>query len=178
MDNKKKRFAVISSIIAVMFIAPLIVFAAIYKSNTRNNRFEPASAEIQIEENSISAVTQEQTYTFPATTDSSGNYSVDKEPLVGESENPNGEYMRVRFVPMWYDKDGYVCAGIEELTNFSRIELNDDETALLFCKGSNASDVIITLHLTEHWNNHWEYVGDGCFESKNQVRSANAKNRS
>ena len=73
-----KRMAFVLTGIIVLFIAPLVVFAAIYSSKEKVNQFAPAQAKVQIEEKNNSAETQVQSFTFPATTDASGNYGVEK----------------------------------------------------------------------------------------------------
>ena len=54
--NNKKQIASISSIIIVLFIAPLIVFAAIYFSSNRKNSFAPGSVDIAVNEGSGSSM--------------------------------------------------------------------------------------------------------------------------
>ncbi|MBQ6182076.1 MAG: hypothetical protein IJK31_10400 [Ruminococcus sp.] len=175
MGNKKK-IAVIASIAAVLFIAPLIAFTAMYHSKSKENQFSPAEANVQIEEKGHSDDTQTQTYTFPDTTDANGNYSVEKSAAISEEENPNGEYLRARFVPMWY-KDGAVCAGVNgNIADFKTIVIDSsDENAekLLFRNSSGIP--LITLYLTENWSDNWTYKGDGIFESKVPISSGNSK---
>ena len=65
MDSKKKRTIIISSIAALMFITPLAVLAALYFSQPKTNKFEPADINVQIEEKSTSEDMQTQEYTFP-----------------------------------------------------------------------------------------------------------------
>ena len=48
--NKKRISGINSVIIAALFIAPLVVFAAIYFSNERKNSFVPGSVDIAVNE--------------------------------------------------------------------------------------------------------------------------------
>ena len=175
--EKKKKYAVISSVAVTLFIAPLIVFAAKYTSEIKTNPFRPADANVQIEEN-IPAEMQTETYFFPEETDTNGNYSVDKTVSIGETRNPNDEYLRIRFVLTWYDTDGNVCAGLDrDIADFTTIELDNQNAAYatkLFFKNSTGT-IIVTLHLTESWNDHWSYVDNGCFESKSPVNLSAGK---
>ena len=152
-----KRMAFVLTGIIVVFIAPLVVFAAIYSSKEKENKFAPAEANIQIEEKETYADTQTQTYTFPATTDSNGNFGVEKIAAVDENDNPNGEYMRVRFVPSWYDAsgNGNIRAGVEDISDFKTIELDrstESEAKYLLFKNSSGK-TIISLELTEKKEN-------------------------
>ena len=170
----RKRIAFLSSIGAPMFIAPLVVLAVIYSSSKKTNQFAPAEANVQIEEKETAAVTQTQTYTVPTTTDSNGNYSVDKEAGVLEKNNPNGEYLRVRFVPTWY-KEGMACAGLDgDITDFRTVQLVDNDSKLLFKNGKETPETIVTLYLNNNWHDDWNYK-DGIFESKVPIKSGNGK---
>ena len=130
-----KRMAFVLTGIIVLFIAPLVVFAAIYSSKEKVNQFAPAQAKVQIEEKNNSAETQVQSFTFPATTDASGNYGVEKVAAVEETQNLRGEYMRVRFVPSWYDAsgNGNIRAGVEDISDFKTIELDRSRKERKWC---------------------------------------------
>lgn len=177
-NQNKKQIAIASGIAAAMFIAPLVVFAVIYSSDPKTNQFAPADANVQIEEKASTADTQTQTYTFPAVTDTNGNYGVDKAAAVEEKNNPNGEYLRVRFVPTWY-KDGMVCAGLDgDIADFRTATLDESDSEhpkLLFKNGKQTPDTIVTLYLNNGWSDEWEYKGDGVFESTVQIKSGNGK---
>ena len=47
---KKKKIGIISGIVVTLFIAPLIVFATVYKSNKPVNSFEPEDINIAVHE--------------------------------------------------------------------------------------------------------------------------------
>ena len=172
-NDKKKRIAIISSIAALMFIAPLVVLAVFYSSRARNNQFAPAEADLQIAENDENAQKNQTIDSFRW--QDQGKHEVEKKVEFQENSNPNGEYLRVRFVPTWYDKNGNVCAGIDGVTDVSHIKISDDGTCLLFCKGNTDADVVVKLVLTDQWSNNWEHKGNGVFESKVLIKSGNGK---
>ena len=129
----KKRVAGISGIIAVFFIAPLIVFAVLYKSDVRENKFRPANDNVQIiENNNDPADTQDNDYNWEPFTDSTNEiigYSADKtasfkngKSNITDPRHNNDEYLRVRFVPMWYDSEGNICV-IDGISDYSTAAL-------------------------------------------------------
>ena len=173
MKSEKKRITIITAGLFILFLTPLMVLAIVLTSEKRINRFRPAKEEISIAENGGSfKETQDNSLTWPATTDTNGNYTVTKAVEVGEFSNPNGEYVRVRLVPTWYDDTGCVVAGVEGVTDIRSIVLEGDQ--LLFKDGADPAKTIITMNLDPDWDDNWEYKGDGCFEAKAAVRSGDS----
>lgn len=180
MDQRKKRIAIISSIATVLFIAPLIVFAVMYQSSERENKFQPAKANIQVKEGNESS--DELIKTDYAWTASGDNYTVTKPVEIIDVRNMNDEYLRVRFIPMWYDTDGNVVGGTDEFSDFSNIDLVGDE--LQFKKSDN-STVLLTLKLytdntdsENNWSNDWRYdSSEQCFYYKGIIQSGDISNK-
>lgn len=84
-----------------MLIAPLIAYAILYKSDERKNEFRAAKADIQVKEGDKSddeLINED--YTWTADGDI---YKVDKPVQIYDVRDNNDEYLRVRFVPMWYE---------------------------------------------------------------------------
>ena len=142
MKKNRKHAIIISSIIAVLFIAPLIVFAAIYQSKERENQFHLAEADIQVKEgDKIGDELIKSDYTWTADGD---NYVVDKPVQIYDVRKMNDEYLRVRFIPMWYDSDENVVGGMDEFSDYGNTELVGNE--LQFKKSDNTT-VLLTLKL-------------------------------
>lgn len=182
MNKKKKRTVIISSIIAALFITPLIVFAVVYYSNRRTNSFQPADANIQVKEGNESSdeLIKDDGYIWERDKDDNNqllnSYSVVKPVQIYDERKMNDEYLRVRFIPMWYDIDGNVVGGADEFSDFSYIDLVGDE--LQFKKSDNAT-VLLTLKLytdeanpENDWDNSWRYnAADQCFYYKGTIKS-------
>ena len=183
--RKKKNIARINGIIAVLFIAPLIVFAAIYFSNQRKNRFLPCIVDIEVNEgNQTSGMIEDDSFIWtkraetPNDNDESNNiYYTDKPVKIKDIRKFHGEALRVTFIPMWYDIDENkeVTDVYSKVFNFNNITLlgnnlvyRDHDPA----DGNDASnDKVITLKMKSDWNTSgWRYSdlnddpsGDGCF---------------
>ena len=98
-------------VMSVLFLTPLAVYAIMLRSAEKVNQFRPANQNALIAENdNIPAVTQEKELSWTNTDDQP---IAAKEVTVGEISDPNGEYLRVRLVPAWYDESGCVVSGIE-----------------------------------------------------------------
>ena len=75
------------------------------------------------ENDNIPAVTQEKELSWTNTDDQP---IAAKEVTVGEISDPNGEYLRVRLVPAWYDESGCVVSGIEDVTDICTARISGD----------------------------------------------------
>ena len=183
MNKKKKRTVIISSIIAALFITPLIVFAVVYYSNQRKNAFQPAKADIQVKEGNESSDELKDTYTWKQDKGDDNqlldSYSIQKPVEIIDVRGKNDEYLRVRFVPVWYDADtadANVYGGADEFSDFRYIDLAGDE--LQFKKSDNTT-VLLTLKLytdeenpENDWDNSWRYnAADHCFYYKGTIKS-------
>ena len=159
--KKKKRTIIIcSSLIAVLLITPLIVFALVYYSNRRTNSFQPAEANIQVKEGNEVGDEINNTADYKWTATDDGNfYKVEKPVQIYDERKKNDEYLRVRFIPMWYDTDGNVVGGADEFSDFSSFALDNEEqsqaTALLF-KNSSGTE-LLKLNLDPNWSDSWSY---------------------
>ena len=178
MKNKKKYVAIISSIISVMLIVPLIVYAILYKSDERKNEFRAAKANVQVRENNKSVDTlsdrEEASYTWTQDTDDNdqplNTYSITKPVQIYDVRDNNDEYLRVRFVPMWYDSDGNICGGADDFSDYSKTELENNE--LIFKNSLNAALLTLKLCTEPDWNDGWEYnTTDESFYYKGKIRS-------
>ena len=178
--NNKKQIASISSIIIVLFIAPLIVFAAIYFSSNRKNSFAPGSVDIAVNEGSGSSDEGEELTKDYTWGPSGENYITYKNVKIKDTRKNAGEVLRVMFIPMWYNMDENkdatnVCSGVFNLGNITQ-----SGDTLIYCDhnaldGDNhGNDKIITLELKNGWNtNGWRYESaDGCFYYSGQLDSS------
>ena len=168
MNKKKKRSIIFCSVLVSAFAIPLIVFAITYNSMNRTNYFQPAEANIQIKEDNFPEDTKQKT-NYTLTLNMAKNYSTEKEVAILDQRRKNDEYLRVCFVPMWYDSDGNVCAALNGITDFRTQKLNSTETALLFCNGYG--ETVMTLYLDSYWKTSWNYEDDGCFYYSGAVKS-------
>ena len=98
--NNKKKISGISGIIAALFIAPLVVFAAVYFSNERTNSFEPGSVDIAVNEGTDEGEKLEKEYPWEKSGD---NYIANKDVWIKDTRTNAGEVLRVSFIPMWYE---------------------------------------------------------------------------
>jgi len=153
MNARTKRKIIVGSTIATLFIAPLVVFAIMYNSRQRMNDFKPAEANVQVKEDSSPEDEKQKSYTL--TLDMSNHYSSEKSVQIFDERSKNDEYIRVRFVPMWYDSDNYLCASLNGITDFRTSKLNSTRDALLFCNGYD--ETVLTLNLDSYWENSWTY---------------------
>ncbi len=169
MDKKKKRTALIAAMTSVLLLTSGIVLAVVLNSDRRINTFHPAEQEIRIAENGGDpAETQDNSLVWEEKDED--NYFVPKTVEIGEFSDPNGEYLRVRFVPAWYDEAGCTVSGIEGITDIRTAELTED--TLLFKNGSASPATVVTLVLDEDWDELWEYDEvNQCFISKELIRS-------
>lgn len=167
MKSKKKLPIIFSSIIAILFITPLIVLAALYFSSERKNSFVPGSVDIEVQENSAGNDVHDEMLENSLTWNENTK-SVDKPVRIVDKRKYSGECLRVCLIPMWYDKD------IEEnpvnvcnVFNFTVPVLNEAENELVYTDG----DKTITFKLASDWKSKgWGYSnpdstpeGDGFF---------------
>lgn len=158
MKSKKKTIAAAAAVSVILFLTPLVVFALMLKSAERSNQFHPAKQDIAIAENQGKpAETQENEIKWSETTNAVGNHVAVKEVEVGEISNPNGEYLRVRLVPSWYDSSGCVVSGIENVTDICSAKI--DGNTLVFMD-SGGTKTIVTVNLAENWSDKWKTVSD------------------
>lgn len=150
MNEKNKRNIIFGSIFAVLLLPPLIAFAVVYNSVQRKNSFKPAEAKIEVAEGNSSGAELEKEFTFSS---SNSAYSVEKPVAVYDVCNKNDEYLRVSFIPMWYDEKGFVCGAIDGISDYKKISLEDNK---LIYKDSNDNE-LLTLYLADNWNNSWEF---------------------
>ncbi len=165
----KKHIRGTLSVMSVLFLTPLAVYAIMLRSAEKVNQFRPANQNALIAENdNIPAVTQEKELSWTNTDDQP---IAAKEVTVGEISDPNGEYLRVRLVPAWYDESGCVVSGIEDVTDICTARISGD--TLVF-KGSGNEDRL-TVNLADGWNDVWQPVPDQnnvmYFQSKNLIKS-------
>ncbi len=154
MKSKKKTIAAAVAVSVILFLTPLVVFALMLKSAERSNQFHPAKQDIAIAENQGKpAETQENEIEWSETTNAVGNHVAVKEVSVNEISNPNGEYLRVRLVPSWYDSSGCVVSGIEDVTDICSAKI--DGNTLVFMD-SGGTKTIVTVNLAENWNTVWK----------------------
>jgi hypothetical protein len=174
MKKKKKYVVIISSIISVMLIAPLIAYAILYKSDERKNEFRAAKADIQVKEGDKSdddLINED--YTWTADGDI---YKVDKPVQIYDVRDNNDEYLRVRFVPMWYDSAGNICGGAEDFSDYSKTELENNE--LKFKNSSGTTLLTLKLSTEPVWSESWEYnSSDECFYYKGEIKSGDVSEK-
>ncbi len=161
MNKKRKQYIVFCVVLIALLLPPLIALAVVYYSVQRTNNFKPAEADIRIVESNSSGDELEKEYTFSQTNDV---YSVDKPAAVYDVRNKNDEYLRVQFVPMWYDEDGFVCGSITVYKEITQ------EGNILICRDNNGA-ALITLYLASDWRNNWEYKSDGFFYYNGPISS-------
>lgn len=178
---KKKKIGIIGGIVVTLFIAPLIVFATVYKSNKPINSFEPEDINIAVHEgdNAEGEELKKDDYEWKKINDNS--YSVEKLVQIKDTRKNPDEALRVSFIPMWYDKSedtnnqeviSDVYSGV---FNFNNITFADNK--LIYCDHNpeddddHSKDKLITLNMVSDWNENWIYSdpnnqdnpGDGCF---------------
>ena len=157
MRKLKKRAVLISSGVAALFIAPLIVFAVLYSSDTRKNEFAPGSVDIEVKEGSIHS--EELTKTLIIDSDTK---SVDKPVEIKDTRTSADELLRASFIPVWYDSEGNVC----DVFDFSSQPMQSGNS-FTYTDGVKT----ITLKMISGWEQTgWSYSdpnadpsGDGCF---------------
>ena len=176
MDKKKKRTALIAAALSVLLLTPAIVLAIVLNSEERVNTFRPADQEIQIAEND-GDYKETQDNSLAWSEKDNGGYTAQKSVEIGEFSNPNGEFVRVRFVPTWYDDTGCIVSGIDGVTDIRSAELSDDNKMLLFKDGKNEPETVVTLNLAENWDELWTYDTDNqCFVSIQVIKSGDEIN--
>lgn len=176
MDKKKKRTALIAAALSVLLLTPAIVLAIVLNSEERVNTFRPADQEIQIAEND-GDYKETQDNSLAWSEKDNGGYTAQKSVEIGEFSNPNGEFVRVRFVPTWYDDTGCIVSGIDGVTDIRSAELSDDNKMLLFKDGKNEPETVVTLNLAENWDELWTYDADNqCFVSIQVIKSGDEIN--
>ena len=124
MNKDKKYTVIISSIIAALFIAPLIVLAVVYYSNQRTNEFQPAEANIQVKEGNVCTDEINDTIDYKWTETDDGYYTVDKPVQIYDERKKNDEYLRVRFIQSPLDRCGFVLLFLNVLAAL-RLNLAD-----------------------------------------------------
>ena len=152
----KKHLAGFSGIIAVLFMAPLIVLAVVYHSNQRRNDFVPGSVDIKVNEGNDSSDEGEELTKDYKWELSGENYIADKNVRINDSRRFSGEMIRLCFIPMWYDSSGNVCA----VFNFGTPTRSENKLTY-----TDSTDKTLTLNLVADWEeNGWSYnSSDGCF---------------
>ena len=166
--NKKHIRATLGAM-SVLFLTPLAVYALMLRSAEKVNQFRPAKQNALIAENDdIPVVTQEKELKWKNT----GNQPIAvKEVTVGEISDPNGEYMRVRLVPSWYDESGCVVSGVEGVTDICTAEIRGN--TLVFKDSGNEDRLIVNL--ADDWIDSWQPVPNQndvmYFQTKNLVKS-------
>ena len=149
MKIKKKRTIIIGSIVAAMFIVPLAVFAVVYNSNDRTNRFSPGSVDIAVHEGNGNDEGKEVEKEYHWTQDGT-SYSTEKLVQIKDTRKYPGEVLRVCFVPMWYDRE--TPANVCDVFNFGTPVQTGN--TLVYTDGEKT----ITLNLADDWNtNGWSY---------------------
>jgi hypothetical protein len=157
MDKQnKKHVAGMGGIIAVLFIAPLIVFAVVYNSSERKNSFAPGSVDIKVNEGNGDSDEGEKLTKDYSWQQSDDKYIADKDVKIKDTRKYPGEMLRVMFVPMWYDSEDNVCA----VFNFGNQPIRNGD-AFTYTDGEKT----IKLNMNSDWKkNGWEYQpNDGCF---------------
>ena len=178
MKFKKIHIAIAVSVLFMLFMTPLVVSAIMLKSADKVNQFRPAKQDIAVAENqSKPAETQEKEIKWSSDPNSSGNYVAEKVVELGETSNPNGEYLRVRLVPAWYDPSGCAVTGIADLTDICSSKVDGDK---LIFKDSGDTNTIVTVNLAENWDDKWDPVSDingkvQYFISKVPIKSGDEK---
>ena len=179
--NNKKKISGISGIIAALFIAPLIVFAAVYFSNERTNSFAPGSVDIAVNEGNNSSDEGEELEKDYTWVKSGNNYIADKDVKIKDTRKNSGEVLRVTFIPMWYDMDEQKESTdvLSDVFNFNSISQEGD--TLTYCDHNSedgndrSNDKSITLNLKSGWKTSgWSYqADDGCFYYNGPLDSGN-----
>ena len=160
--NNKKRNAVIASIAALLFTAPIVVFSVAYYSSRKTNAFKPAKVDIEVVENNDGGAEFSKELTLE-------DGKTDKAVQIRDTRSKEGEMLRVFFVPMWYEKTengaGNLCGGVFDLRPNN---ISQTGNTLVYEDGENK----ITLHLNDDWEtNGWSYGGDGYFYYKGELQS-------
>ena len=153
---------------ALLLLTPFAVNALMVHSEKRTNRFRPAEQNVQIAENS-GQFADTQSPSGLTWTKNGSTYTAKKEVQIKESANPNGEYLRVRIVPAWYNDAVFWAGKSADAYYFSSMALSGDK---LLCKNSDTT--VITMNLKSGWNSKWTYKGDGVFESIAPVKSGDS----
>ncbi|MBQ1519000.1 MAG: hypothetical protein IIZ53_04025 [Ruminococcus sp.] len=153
---KKKNSAIAGGIIAVLFIAPLIVFAALYYSHSRRNIFTPGSVDIQVNEGGkTSQMLENDDYEWSGQGSPVESYKTNKPIYIKDTRKNPGEMLRVALVPVWLDSEDNICS----VFDFSSYALNGD--SLVYTD----EDKTLTLELAPDWEaDGWSYKpSDGFF---------------
>ena len=157
--RNKKRITSINGIIAILFIAPIVVLAAIYISSERKNRFEPGNVDIQVKEGQdTSDRLEKDDYKWEPKNSPVTSYIAEKPMQIKDSRKYPGEKLRVKFVPMWYDSQGNVCS----VFDFQTSNHTNGTNTLVYSDGAEKT---ITFNLASDWQtNGWMYSpSDDCF---------------
>ncbi len=145
-------------IFAFFAVMPIAVLAVIYNSRQSENNFSPAQTDIQIDENGNKGDELLNNYTFEFSNDI---YTIDKPVAVYDQRNSDSDYLRVRFVPMWFDENENICS-IDGVTDFCTTKLDSSSNTLIFCDADNKT--LLTLRLDSKWSESWKYnSADCCF---------------
>ena len=173
MKRIKQQTVIISCLTAALLTTALVVFAVVYQSNLRDNDFQQAEANIQVQEGISNGDELENTYHWEV---SGETVTVEKPVQILDNRKMNDEYLRVRFVPMWYDADGNVCGGVDEFSDYSSVELDNatqsQAEALLFKNSTGTELLKLNLCINPHWSNSWSYsTSDQCFYYKGTIKS-------
>jgi len=172
MKTEKKRTVFITAGFVMLFLTPLTALALMLISSERINGFRPAKQEVQIAENNGSPQEmQENDLEWSAAVNADGNYTANKNVSFREISNPNGEYLRVRFVPTWYDTSGCAVSGVEDVTDISQVSISGSKLTFQ----TAGSTTVLILNLADDWADNWSWNAAGWyFESKQPVKSGQA----
>ena len=162
MKNGDKKYKIIMcGVIALLFIAPLIVFATVYHSGSRKNSFAPGTVDIQVHEEKGEGFPNEgedlsEMFEWKP---SGGNFIADKDVKIKDTRKNAKEVLRVMLVPMWYDADNNVCA----VFNFGSLPAQPERSSDSFKYKDGEKE--ITLNMRSGWDTQgWSYSSaDGCF---------------
>lgn len=147
----RKKQAVIGCLIAALLTAPPVIYAAVFRSGARVNRFQEAAVEIEVQENGSSGAQMTRALMLDADSKSAA-----KQVQIHDMRSREGEAVRVSFVPMWYDSDGLLCGNVFD---FRSASLNSGRTALVYAD----DDKRIILQLAEGWEeNGWIFAEEEC----------------
>ena len=159
MKGTKKHGIIIGSIIAALFIAPLVVLAIIYTSSVRRNSFQEGSVDIEVHEENGTGPNEEsemlsKEYQWTA---NGSDFIANKDVKIKDTRKNPGEKLRVSLIPMWLDNEDNVC-GVFDFGSLSHTDGSDTFTY-------TDDDMTITLNMAQDWDTKgWEYEpADGCF---------------
>ena len=168
--SKRLRFPLIMAITLSLMGVSIIAVAAILPQlqKDRTNEFEPATAQIMIQENdSTPQSTTENELEF-SPDDEKSKYTVDKKVQITSTKNE--EYVKAALIPQWYDADGRLCAGLGDISDFGLAQEPDTvKNIQQYVSSQNENFVILTYHLSPDWSKYWTYDKDTGFYHYNKA---------